>query len=127
MRIIVSAPYKAHTEPIFQRLKILNMRKIYYYAISMFMFKFENGILPITFNEMFRRNIDVHNYPTRQRNILNVPKVRLTMYQKTIKYMGVRLWNYIIDNVRCDCSIFIYKRNLKTFLLNNDLPDIANL
>ena len=51
VRIIVSAPYKAHTRPIFDKLKILNIYNIYFYSVAMFMFKFNSGSLPVIFTK----------------------------------------------------------------------------
>ena len=75
VRLIVSAKYLAHTEPIFKQLHVL------------FMFKLRNDMLPnVIFNEMFSCNVN-----TRQRSKMNVPKRRLGIALKHISYQGVLL------------------------------------
>ena len=42
VRIIAGVSYKAHTDPIFTSLMILDLAKIYRYCVTVFMFKVEN-------------------------------------------------------------------------------------
>ena len=51
VRIIKSAPFRAHTEPIFLELKLLPIAKVYLFSIIMFMFKFEKQMLPSIFDD----------------------------------------------------------------------------
>ena len=48
----------------------------------MFMFKFEEQMLPSTFDDFFKRNIDIHQYSTRQSKKLHVPYIKLVAYKK---------------------------------------------
>ena len=127
VRIIVSAPYKAHTRPIFDKLKILNIYNIYFYSVAMFMFKFNSGSLPVIFTNMFKRNLDFHRYNTRNKSNFLIPKYKLSLCQQSMKFTGVKVWNYITDKVDLECNIFRFKMKLKYFLLDNDLSIIANL
>ena len=63
IRIIYSAPYKAHTAPLFLKMNILPLNKIYIYCI---------------FDNLFICNKDIHKYYTRQFNKLHIPKVNLS-------------------------------------------------
>ena len=127
VRIIVSAPYKAHTRPIFDKLKILNIYNIYLYSVAMFMFKFNSGSLPIIFANMVKRNLDFHRYNTRNKSNFLISKYKLSLCQQSMKFTGVKVWNYITDKVDLECNIFRFKMKLKYFLLDNDLSIIANL
>ena len=91
------------------------------------MFKFEKSLLPDIFNTLYKRNVDVHTYFTRQRTKLNIPKTRLEIYKKTMKYVGVKVWNYCLDRIEFDCSFLTYKRRLKIYIVNNEIPAIFNL
>ena len=122
LRIIQSASYKAHTTPIFLKLKILQLYKIYIYSVTMFMFKFFKGSLPNIFNQMFTRNEDLHNYFTRQSNKLHVPVSKLSAVYRTMKYKGVSFWNVMSTKINNNCKINTYKHNLKTYLISNDIP-----
>ena len=48
--MIISAPYKAPSKPIFDKLNILDMNSVYFYNTALFMFKYEYSILPEVFN-----------------------------------------------------------------------------
>ena len=73
-RILDSAQYYGHTEPIFKKLKILPLVKLHKFIDIIFMFQFRNYMLSEIFNEIFEQNINVHSYHTRQRNKLHLPK-----------------------------------------------------
>ena len=85
------------------------------------MYKYRNEMLPVFFNEIFTCNIDIHNYATRQRNKLHVPKCKLAVMQKYVAYQGVILWNNIYNTIDINCSIVTFKRKLRNYLLHNDV------
>ena len=91
------------------------------------MFKFEKDLLPDVFKDFFVRNREIHGYATRQTNLLHVPKARINLYQKQLKYTGINLWNYIHDKLNANCTLAIYKCQLKKFLAVNDVPLTFNL
>ena len=121
IRILASANYRAHTKPIFDRFEILTLHKIYIYQIALFMFNYNSGMLPDIFYSIFTKNKDIHNYETRQRHKLHVQKAKITLYQRSIKYIGVNIWNYFVDKLHTNCSIYVYKHHLKMFLLRNEV------
>ena len=67
--------YFEHTEPLFQKLKILNIFKINDYLSCLFMYRFKHlQNLPEFFNGYFIQNNEVrmHHYNTRNSNKLHV-------------------------------------------------------
>ncbi len=118
VRIIVSAKYKAHSEPIFKQLNMLPFKKLYGYFVLLFMFKFANNLLPLIFENMFVQNTAICSYNTRQSNKLQIPKYKTTAIHKTICYTGVKLWNTIIDHLTINCTIFTFKWKLRKYLLS---------
>ena len=76
---------------------------------------------------MFKRNLDFHRYNTRNKGNFLIPKYKLSLCQQSMKFTGVKVWNYITDKVDLECNIFRFKMKLKYFLLDNDLSIIANL
>ena len=73
IRIITSANYRAHTDPLFNKLKILPLSKISDYSIIILMYKYARGMLPSVFNDMFIRNYEIYSYNTRQSTEIHVP------------------------------------------------------
>ena len=65
----------------------------------MFMFKYNAGSLPDVFNELFTKNRDVNTYETRQKYKLHIPKSQTVHSQKSVKYICISSWNYIVDKL----------------------------
>ena len=70
VRIINASSYLAHTQPIFAKLNILNIYKIYKFKVALLMYKVEKHCVPKVVSDMFVKNADIHNYFTRQSNNL---------------------------------------------------------
>ena len=118
VRIMKSLPHRAHTEPIFLDLKLLNIYQLYKQTILLSMFKYFRGFLPKLFNNYYIRNVDIHSHVTCQQNKLLTHKCRTSAAQKAISCYGVILWNEFSSKVCFDVTFTCYKKALKTFLLN---------
>ena len=116
--------YREHTGPLFLRLKLLNIYKIYMLKTTIFMFKYWKDDLPPCLQPLFIINFNVHNYRTRNRYKLHIPLARTTIYQNSLIYKGATAWNYITDIISINCSLQTFKYNLKKYLLDNDIPGI---
>lgn len=119
IRIIKSAGYTAHTDPIFSELKLLRLSDIYTLYIMTFVFKFIKGMLPKVFDNFFQRNCDVSTRVTRNSHKLHLPKFRTVLYKNTIKYHGVSEWNNLINIMDDKCSVHAFKKRVKCHLLKN--------
>ena len=87
------------------------------------MFKFVQGLLPRSIKDLFVCNSGVHQYSTRQLYKFHNPKVNTSASLKSIRYSGIKLWNYVSDILDYKCSIVTYKQKLKYFLLFNDIQE----
>ena len=85
VRIIKSLLHIAHTEPILFYLKLINIYQLYKQKILLFMFQYIRGCLPKMSNNYYIRNVDIHNYVTRQQNKLLTHKCRTSAAQKAIR------------------------------------------
>jgi hypothetical protein len=105
-----------------KKLNILPITKLYHNQILIFMFKVNHKMLPEIFISMFSYVNETHQYLTRNRLNFSVPQMRLTTTKKTIRYMGVKLWNYYIQKIENSKTIHIFKKRIKTYLHHNTLP-----
>ena len=64
VRIINSSSYLAHTSPIFEKIAILKIYKIYKLKVAILMFKIEKHIVPSDISEMFVKNSAAHRLHT---------------------------------------------------------------
>ena len=85
IRIIKSVSPRCHTEPLFRELKILNCRKLYKFAVNIFIFKCIHNLLPDIFRNWFNLNSDSHSYFTRHAGDFSLPNYRLSNLQKFFK------------------------------------------
>lgn len=70
LRIITHSPPRAHTFPLFNKFKILNIFNILKYQVSCFVFLHMQQLLPSPLSSLFVLNSDCHQYLTRQKDNL---------------------------------------------------------
>ena len=104
--------YFEHTEPIFQKLQILNIYKVNDYLTSLFMFRyFHLQNLPEIFTNYFLTNKEIHNYNTRNSSSLRYKKCYRTNYTKhTLANKGTDVWNNFPHNIRKSNSMVLSKK-----------------
>ena len=85
----------------------------------MYMYKLNMKQLPLPFIDMFIKNYSIHNHFTRQASSYHLPLNRTSFAQKTFVFTGSKLWNSFSNDIKESNSIYIFKRRLKTFLLND--------
>jgi hypothetical protein len=97
--------------PVLKKLNILTLASQYILSLMIFM---------ISNLEHFTFNCAIHNKSTKHRGNLHVLQSHLTIRQKGVHYMSVKIFNslptFIIDSVR-DEKQFI--RKLKEILIHN--------
>ena len=118
VRMITNSKYLAPSNPLFERLHILKVAKIYVVQTQMYMHKFLLNKLPSLFNHMFTRNSAIHSYITRQIDHFHLPRCRTDIFKRSFRYMCVKLYNNLESKV--DYSKKCFKKNLKLHLLAND-------
>ena len=121
VRIIIGAKRFDHTDPIFKSLKILQFKKLYIYAVQLFLFKYYRNFLPRIFSGYFIQNNSIHEYNTRQQTLYRTPRLRTNFATKFIRLTGVKIFNYFADKISMDCSYLTYKLQLKQYLIDTDI------
>ena len=116
-RIITFSDFRAHSEPLFKELNILNVYNMYKYQIALFMYKQLNGLIPLMDCFSFTTNFSVHDHYTRQGSNLHMARCRTTKRQLTIFFQGPKIWNSLPLSLRDSPSILFLKKHLKKYLL----------
>ena len=104
VRIIQGVNRRAHSEPLFSSLCVLSVRQVYVYNIGLVMYKYHHGLLP-HISHMFEKNSSIHQYNTRQSNLLHVPCCRTELGKRSFRYKAVTIWNVIFENISVDIEI----------------------
>ena len=121
IRIISFSKRKAHMYGIFKSLKLLNLDNIYLYKVLIFMYKYNQHLLPGIFLNMFHRSDDFHQYNTRQQFFLHEPIIKTELMRKTVRFTGVSLLNIFKQKINFNCSFVTFKYHLRKYLINNDV------
>jgi hypothetical protein len=121
IRIIANAKRDAKSKPLFDKLQILTLSKIYVYRILLFLYKFENNLLPETFQSLFTRRRDIHSYETRQRNNLNIPNIGSQVIKNSFFYNAVMIYNTYAPKFNFSSKPNTFKSDVREFLLKNDI------
>jgi len=79
---------KTSCKPLFQSLGILTVTSQYILSLIKFLLKNQ---------EKFTSNTEVHNINTRNKLKLHKPISNLTLYQKGVYYMSIRIFNKLPD------------------------------
>jgi hypothetical protein len=111
--------YLEHTDPLFEKTKIMKFHDLHRYIVAQFMFNFHYQQTPVIFNEMFTHNVAIHNYNTRQCHGLHMPKVKSNIAKRCLCYEGPAIWNSILNDIDVNCSMYTFKANLKKHILND--------
>ena len=92
MRIILGVNQRTHSEPFFSSLCVLSVSNVFMSNIGLLMYKYNHGLLP-NILDMFELNSTIHQYYTRQSNLLHVPSCRTELGKRCFRYKAVIIWN----------------------------------
>ena len=86
VRAITSSKYNAHTNPLFQKLKLLKVEDIKNTAYLKFYYKYIKDELPKYFDNMFDKKYLTHDHDTRNKNEPLLPKSKKQGAQTAIRF-----------------------------------------
>ena len=121
IRMITFANYNTPSIDIFKNLNILSLDKIVVDRIGVMMYTYANDLLPPALNYLYTSNSDVHNYTTRQRNLLHVNKCDINTYSNSFGNASARIWNVLQSKIDVNILLSKFKISLKLYLQENSL------
>ena len=97
VRAICSLNWREHATPCFDRLSILKVRDVAKMEMAKFVHKSINRSLPKYFQTYFHKVSLAHKRSTRSSSSDNlaIPLFRASRAQRSIKYQGSKVWNWI--------------------------------
>jgi hypothetical protein len=90
IRIMTGSTSRISCKTLFQKLEILTLTS--QYILSLMRFLSSNL-------EIFKLNTSVHNINTRRKLKLHKPAARLTMYQRSVYYNSINIYNILPDEL----------------------------
>ena len=99
IRNITFANYNTPSIDIFKNLNILPLNKRVVDRIGIMMYKYANDLLPPEINYLYTSNSDVHNYTTRQKNLIHVNKGNINIYSNSFGNTSARIRNVLQSKI----------------------------
>jgi hypothetical protein len=118
VRVLTNSNHRAHTAPLFSKLKILNIYQLNSFYIGKFMFSYHNQLLPPSFLNLFITNNEIHDYNTRNASSYRAHACRTNVKQFTILFQGPKLWNSLPESVKCAQTINCFRNRILRYLLD---------
>lgn len=115
IRNIVGVHSRVSCRMHFKEMKILPLPCIYILTIL--------TITKLNLDNLLRNNYN-HNYDTRRQYDLLTPMHSLSLYEKSPKYMGIKLFNKLPNHLKQIHNIHKFKKEIKKLLLENVFYDI---
>ena len=112
-----------HISPTLKSLNLLPVSQLLTLRDSIMMFKIMNKQAPNYLLQLFNTRSSIHNYNTRNKDNLNIPKCRTTITQQnSFEHRGTKVWNSIPQEIKNSSkTVYSFKRSLKATILNNFL------
>ena len=86
VRKITYSDKRAQVDSLYLELDLLPLYKIVHHCIALMMYKYHHDMLLIALHDLYIKNNIVHQYRTRQYNLLHVPSGTHTKKLSTLVY-----------------------------------------
>ena len=117
VRAITNSDYKAHSAPLFSKLRILDIFQVNTFQTAKFMYRYHNNLLPSLFLNLFNTSTQIHSYSTRTGNNYPVHHCRTNLKKFTVLYQGPKTWNSLPVTITSTSSFPNFRKNLLDFLV----------
>ena len=118
-RIVSGAKKHDHLTPLLKSLSWLPVKDQLYYRQAIMVFKCMTGQAPEYLTSQFITRKQVSEQTTQSSQNLNIPLFRTASGQRTFHYRTVKLWNNLESFLKLSPSVEIFKRSLRSQLLDN--------
>ena len=119
VRSISKVGYLDHTGPLFDNLKLLQVKEIYDFNCAKFIYQCYNNKNLKNFKDKLHTNSSYHDYATRNKELVRKPEGRLKIFDNTVIERGIEIWNSLHDCIKNVTTIFSFKSQLKAYMMNN--------
>ena len=120
LRILLCKNMSTPVHKLYASLNILPIPILHEMQLLTFVQKciFHQNLVPKIFHNYFSFNKFLHSYSTRLNSDLHIGSARTNYGLKHTVHRGSKLWNDLPSNLKLVCSVFTFKKNLKSYLLN---------
>ena len=120
IRIICRLQPLSSTKPFFVENKILNVHQLNMFQTALFMYKFEQKMLPASFDNYFIRSSEIHSHKLRYVNHFRAEFASTTLKKFSIKCSGPLLYSSIPIDFVTSATFSTFKSLYKLYLLSQE-------
>ena len=119
IRLIAFSSSRSNAEKLHAQFKILNHNDIYKSQIAKSVHQIKHGCLQSLFNNLITKLHNIHSYNIRQKKsqVYIVHRIRLATGQKSLAYMGVKIWEPFDQKLKLQ-HFYVFKKNSKLHIWN---------
>lgn len=117
IRIITRSSFRSSSNPLFIRLKLLKITDIYKFQIALFIYKFNQSLLPRSCLHYFVKN-SVRAYDTRKASYFILLPFRTNVRARSIAVSGPRLWDNFPPDIQNCLSFGMIKQKLIEYFIS---------
>ena len=125
IRLICNLKPLDHTSESYLNLKIMDIKIIYTYFVSIFVFKFIHNQLPPFFKDFYSLSISIQLTFTIQTSIFYTYKSRPKLISISLKHTGPKIWTKLPPFLKTINFLPRFKKELHHFL--TDSKNLNNL
>ena len=93
IRTISNSHYRSHTGPLLTKCNVFTVSDMYTLELGVFMYRFSIDDLPVAFKNNFSKRSDIHEYPTRHVNDLNLTNNKKPFFRSYYSHT----WSYSFE------------------------------
>ena len=117
IRFCLELPPRGHISPShFRKINWLPVERRVELCTSTTVFKYWKGISPSYLNDMFMPSLT--NYNTRSQMGLDIPLCRTTNGQKSMSFLGPKVWNKVNSNIKTAATTSSFTHRFKKEILS---------
>ena len=115
-KIILDRPLHSSASDALSALKWLNLKQRRTYHRCIYIYKCINGLMDHSL-DIVRRS-EIHSYNIRNKDALNLPKVKRNWGKQRTNYQAIKDWNNLDSELRNARTLAVFKKKLYFKILN---------
>ena len=122
IRGVTKKKYIVRITPQYKKLQILKLDDLFILEIAKLMYLFIPNKMPDRFKNYFMYSTDVFSYSTsnsKTNQLLYFTHYSTNRTQRSFKYLGVKIWNSIPQNIKQHSTYRNFKNSYKYCLVSN--------
>jgi len=116
LKTLFNLNIRTRTNNLYKIIDTLDINQLIYFKKCKFMYNILNNNIKSKLTLQNRENI--HNYLTRNRKNIEIPKAKTTLKQKSLKCSAIKLFNSLPVEIKNSQNLNIFKSKLKKFVKN---------